>query len=299
MPELECGGAILAKIHEKGNQRKREAYWLGFLRGILASSKLEDMEVPSLRAEAEHFLELLGDDDAAEILRDLDTAFDDYNGEVYAAVECIAEQRSRSRVDGGSVDVANEFYGFCAGIACDNRIVPEEVTAVLAEIGRLPSDVAADSRISLLGEAAQRAILDGRVTPEESEDISSWICHLVGDSCADTGLATFGNMPVLDDVVKDVKQIVFEENSFVVTGTFLFAPRKVIKSVIVELGGTVSESVSRKTHYLVFGAEASRDWKYSHEGTKLARARELRQLNGSPLLVDESTFCRALGKWPR
>ena len=293
MSQLKHGGAALAAVHRASNHRKHEAYWLGFLKGVLASEKIEQIEVPSLRVEAGRLLALTRDEDAAEILRDLDTDFDDFHGEVYGVVESIVEHRQKTFGAETPKDVINGFYGFCAGIACDNRILPKEVERLIAEIDGVPC-LMEDSRIASLRGAAARAIEDGIVTLEESEDIASWICRLVGDSCADTGLATFGNVPVVHDALRDHTQVTFPDRVFVVTGTFTMGPRKIVTAYIEARGGLVGNSLTQRTDYLAFGVTASRDWKHSHEGHKLIRARELREAGGKPHLVDEAVLGRAL-----
>ncbi|MER8595306.1 hypothetical protein NKH33_27775 [Mesorhizobium sp. M1182] len=66
MAELKHGGSTLGRIHAKSNGRKVEAYWLGFLEGVLASESIESLELASIRAEAEQFRQLFGDADAAD-----------------------------------------------------------------------------------------------------------------------------------------------------------------------------------------------------------------------------------------
>lgn len=294
MNRLDHESIRLSAIHRVSNHRKHEAYWLGFLEGIIASDKLENFEIGPRRIEAEYFLSSIGDEDAAEILRDLDVAFENFNHEIYAAIVCILDYRLRAFGPRNERDVVNSFFGFCAGIACDSHIRLREVERLLVEIDSRP-ELLDDVRIASLRRVAVRSIADGEITPEESADIADWICRLVGDSSNDTGIATYGNMPVMDDLLRDHTKIEFSDRVFVATGVFSLGPRKFIESVIVQRGGKISRSVNSKTHYLVVGSQASRDWKHSHEGLKLVQARELR-LSGKALhIVDEATFCKAMG----
>jgi DNA ligase (NAD+) len=65
--------------------------------------------------------------------------------------------------------------------------------------------------------------------------------------------------------------------TFVLTGTLPSLSREEAKHLIEEQGGTVSGSVSKKTHYVVVGEDA---------GSKLTRAREL----GITILSEEELF---------
>jgi NAD-dependent DNA ligase len=82
---------------------------------------------------------------------------------------------------------------------------------------------------------------------------------------------------------------------FVLTGKFVIGPRKVISGMINDLGGEWKNTVCGKTNYLVVAAEASRDWKHSHEGIKIIKAMELREKGGRPDLVHEPMLAQALG----
>ncbi|HER20353.1 MAG TPA: NAD-dependent DNA ligase LigA, partial [Chromatiales bacterium] len=67
-----------------------------------------------------------------------------------------------------------------------------------------------------------------------------------------------------------------EGKTFVVTGTLEYGTRQEVEQAIRKHGGHVSSSVSRKTDYLLAGAEP---------GSKLARAREL-----GVRIIDEKEF---------
>lgn len=295
MVELKYGGFSLGRINATRNRRKAEAYWLGFLEGVLASESIENLEIDAIRAEAEQFLSLFGDEDAADLIQDLDTAYNDYHGEIYAAICCIVDYRTRPFSHAPeATDRCNRFFGFCAGIACDGRLKLKEVQKLIDMIDQ-DTEFLDDSRIAGLRKVAVEAISDRHLSVEEEEDISEWIARLVGDSCADTGLPTYGNSPSIDGVLRDPATLVFENAGFVVTGAFSMAPRKVIESWIAQRGGVVAKSVSRNTDYLIVAAIASRDWLHSHQGTKIIEARKLREQGGRPHFVDELTFRRALG----
>lgn len=74
----------------------------------------------------------------------------------------------------------------------------------------------------------------------------------------------------------DIKDLRFENLSFVLTGTLPSYTRQQAAQIIESLGGKVSSSVSKKTSYVLAGADA---------GSKLTKAQNL----GIPI-IDEETF---------
>ena len=108
-------------------------------------------------------------------------------------------------------------------------------------------------------------------------------------------MATFGNVGVIDGAIEDPAEISFEGRMFVLTGKFSLGPRKVLAGMIAERGGSWKNAVCGQTDYLAVAAAASRDWKHTHEGTKIIRAMELRDKGGRPHLVQEPTLAVALG----
>jgi hypothetical protein len=176
----------------------------------LASESIENLEIESIRAEAAQLLCLFGDDDAADLIQDLDTAYADYHGEIYAVISGIVDYRSRSfNYEPEAKDRCNRFFGFCAGIACDGRLKVNDVEKLIGMIDQ-DTEFLDDPRMSGLRKAAAEAISDRHLSADEEKDFSEWIARLVGDSCADTGLPTYGNTPSIDGVLRDPAKLVFE-----------------------------------------------------------------------------------------
>lgn len=170
---------------------------MGFLEGVLASGSIESLETASIRAEAEQFLRLFGDEDAADLIQDLDSAYTDFHNEIFGVISGIVDYRSKAfAAECDAKDTCNRFFGFCAGIACDGRLKVKEVEKLIGRIGRAPV-LEEDPRIVSFRSVALEAVTDGHLSPEEEEDIGEWIARLVGDSCADTGIATYGIRPRL------------------------------------------------------------------------------------------------------
>ncbi len=70
--------------------------------------------------------------------------------------------------------------------------------------------------------------------------------------------------------------------TFVITGSLPVLSREAAKEIIQNYGGKVSESVSKKTNYLLLG---------ENPGSKLDRAREL-----NIPIIDEDGFRKLIGE---
>ncbi len=95
-------------------------------------------------------------------------------------------------------------------------------------------------------------------------------------------IAALKEAGVLTDAVKQVSSDLFGGMTFVLTGTLPTMGRTEASALITAAGGKVSGSVSKKTTYVVAGAEA---------GSKLTKAQEL-----GIKIIDEAELLRMLGK---
>jgi DNA ligase (NAD+) len=116
------------------------------------------------------------------------------------------------------------------------------------------------------------------VGPVVAGNVAAYFCDPDNAAIVDRLLAAGITWPMLNAKVASGE---FTGKTFVLTGSLVSLTRDAAQEAITLRGGKVSGSVSKKTHYVVAGAEA---------GSKLARAREL----GVPVL-DEAGFLALLG----
>ncbi|MBE7024964.1 MAG: NAD-dependent DNA ligase LigA [Ruminococcaceae bacterium] len=118
--------------------------------------------------------------------------------------------------------------------------------------------------------------------------------HEIGGKMADSILAYFGDEKI-QEILEKLRSVGvsmteekqesgtrFAEKTFVLTGTLPSLTRSDATAMIEAEGGRVSGSVSKKTDYVLFGAEA---------GSKLEKAQSL-----GITLIDEATFMEMLGR---
>ncbi|AVW90421.1 BRCT domain-containing protein [Celeribacter baekdonensis] len=285
MANFEVGGAALGRVHRKANDKKFFCYFTGFIQGIVASGGIEPEEVKPLLDQCFEFARNVGDEDAFEII-------EDFNAELLEADSLFdaAEYRMRDIDPDCERSALNRFLGFCAGIACDDRITLAETEKVIAFAQEQPSvleDVGARAVISCCVDAVE----DGEISSEESTEICYSISRIVGDCYADTGMSALGSVPVFEEAKIDE---ILEGTSFVLTGAFTVSPRRILEDAILERGGLVAKSPSGKTDYLVVASEASRDWVQTHKGTKIIKAIQLREKSGQPHFLSEMRLLKIL-----
>jgi NAD-dependent DNA ligase len=264
-------------IQKNANDRKRQVYWIGFLGGALSSNRIEPGEEAAILAEADKFVEFFEDPDASDLAEDIRArCFSGQNDLMAALEDVIADKRKEIQAEApySARDEVNEFLGFCAGVVCDGLILPKEADAILARIRA--SDTLTSSPVYRdLWRATEAAMADRVLTDEESEEIRQWIALLVGDGYADTGVPNIGNTAQLDEPISDPALIQFEDRCFVLTGPMRMGTRSYIAEEIQRCGGEVGNTVVRRTDYVVVSSNASKNWRTTHFGTKIERAKEL------------------------
>lgn len=294
--KLEVGGEDLRRIHFHSNRRKKAMYWIGFLEGAASSGRIEGTEMAALEAEARTFAEFFGDPDARDVAEDIAHIHAEEANDLFEQIDdVIAAQRELicATAEVSEKDRLNEFLGFCAGVICDGRVLEEEATAMARRFARDP-DLARHSELVKLRQTVIEAIADGRLTGEEAEDIRAWIARLVGDGYSETGLPSMGLAAQHPDMLLDHSLIEFRRRCFVVTGALRIAPRREIARMVESFDGIYADRITTQTDYVIVAMAASRDWRATHFGTKLERARELINAGAALRLVAEHAFEAAL-----
>lgn len=286
MSDYEVGDLKLGLIHAEANEKKLFCFFTGFLEGIAASGFVEIDEVEPLVRQCSEFLDQTGDFDAYDLLQDFEADLLEHETVIQVASTRVSD------IDLGCERSAkNRFMGFCAGIACDDKITLQEAKRVVEFSREFPS-ILADVAVRAILLECNDALLDGEIDLDESAAICTAITRLVGDCYADTGLSALGNVAVFDagELPEDL-----DEQTFVLTGKFSISPRREIEARLCDLGGQILKTVSKKAKYIVVASEASRDWVETHKGHKIIKAQALREKTGFPVFIEERHLLDRLG----
>lgn len=293
---LEVGGEELRRIHFHGNRRKRLMYWVGFLEGAMSSGRIERAEMPAIEAESRAFAEFFNDPDARDVAEDIAHVHGlESNDLAEQLADVIDAQRELIGRESelSEKDRINEFLGFCAGVICDGQVQEREATAISRRFARDPL-LSEHAQLLQLRTTVVDAIADGVLTGAEAEDIREWIARIVGDGYSETGLPSMGMASQFPDMISDHALIEFPRRTFVVTGALRIAPRREIARMILAAEGIFADMVTKQTDYVIVALTASRDWRTTHFGTKIERARELINQGSNLRLVAEHAFEAAI-----
>lgn len=100
----------------------------------------------------------------------------------------------------------------------------------------------------------------------------------------------------IDCITKDVNisgicavdpEIIFENKTFCVTGILSRGTRLELQNAIKNKGGIPTNSISKKTDYLIIGDTSNACWTYACYGRKVEKALDLRKLGHTAVLVHE------------
>ena len=163
----------------------------------------------------------------------------------------------------------SELIGFLRGIIAD-QYVSECECEQLAKWLVANREIADIWPVSALVERIDRIYQDGVADEQERTDLADLVAQIVGHQDDET--LSFG--PTDLPLTAPEPTIVFDGNEFVLTGKFLYGPRRLCEREIGDRGGRCWGSVRLQTSYLVIGSLMSRDWKYSTHGIKIEKAVE-------------------------
>jgi NAD-dependent DNA ligase len=136
---------------------------------------------------------------------------------------------------------------------------------------------------------------DGRIDDEEHQALLSFFSDFVA-----LGEHRVIDTPLVQDsmlvfgVCAACPDVAFPGRLFCFTGRSTSAPRGALAQLVVDLGGSVSKSVTRGLDYLVVGAEGNPCWAFACYGRKVETAIRLRKAGEKLLIVHENDFWDAV-----
>lgn len=288
----DIGENSLTNIHGTSNFKKALGYWIGFLEGVMACKEITANETEALKAQSLDLLSQFFDEDAAELVTELEQSWPEVSEELNEFISDIISFR-RDEIQLAD-DIVNEhiFFGFLKGIASDDEVNLNEVNALISHFSEKAwerEELSEDPRIKDIFKVASLAVQDGVIDAEESRELCEYITRVVGDSYSDTGISSQMDTPQLDGMLHSLDQLEFAGREFCLTGTFS-VPKAVLGKAIQAKGGSVNRGLRANTDYLVLSNSGSEHYVTANAGTKILNAIKLREKAGKPSFVMEGVL---------
>lgn len=192
-----------------------------------------------------------------------------------------------ARIDRRSVDA---LIGIAAGLTADESINQKEAVFLKRWIENNLTHLN-DPVVNILYRRLDDMLSDGILDPEESEELLSLLKQFTGTSeeasmpfSAPTSLPLNYPPPI----------VAWREQTFILTGTMAYGPRKHCEALITERGGRIGSSISKKVNFLIIGSIGNEQWMHTSYGLKIKKAVELREAGTPIAIISEEHWQRTL-----
>lgn len=192
-----------------------------------------------------------------------------------------------ARIDRRSADA---LAGIAAGLAADGKINQQEAEFLKTWIETHWVHLE-DPVVNILYRRLEGMLSDGVLDADESVELLGMLHQFTG---LPISAAKMSYAPATLPFDNPAPELNLPDRVFLFTGVMSYGPRKECESLIVERGGLIGGSVSKKVHYLVVGNIGNEQWLHSSYGTKIKKAVELRE-SGVPIaIVGEDHWLKVL-----
>ncbi len=186
------------------------------------------------------------------------------------------------------------LQGMLGGIASDGIITKNELLALedwMNDHEHLKTCWPFDEISSLI----TGVLRDGRIDKREHVMLLEYFAQFVdigGAHVVDLDVDEIGTS--LTGLCAVCPEIVFADHRFCVTGKSERALRTEFAATVEQRGGWFSNSLTKKTHYLIVGANGNPAWAYACYGRKVEQAVRYRREGSQVLIVHENDFWDAV-----
>lgn len=189
------------------------------------------------------------------------------------------------------------LHGLLHGILANNQISSEEIRQLniwMRGHTVLRGTYPFDEIYSLVSSV----LADGVVTEDEKELLKAFFAEFVDirDSCNlnSVDLARLQEQYDIQGICAKDPDISIRGHVFCFTGTSCKATRDEIAEEVRAHGGVFNNTLTKKTEYLIIGADGNPCWAFSCYGRKVEKAVAMRKAGSRIIIVNEHDFWRAL-----
>ena len=266
----------------------------GILLGIKIDETINEKEINELKKWVSKHKELISRNPFTEFMTIIDETIK-HNIPEKETIEdlfwlCQKYENDSYFFNGVTSDLQT-LQGICHGILADGEINDQEVWD-LNEWLKANEHLASYYPYDELRSIILSIVSDGIIDEEEKLVLKAYFTHFV--KLHD------------DDIHKQVKNetsgilisghctsdpvVTFQEKIFCITGVLKRGSRESLQKEIIRLGGIITETISRKTDYLIVGDNGNPAWAFACYGRKVEKALSLRKEGHTIMLVHEFDF---------
>lgn len=195
---------------------------------------------------------------------------------------------NKKRVTDRDVDT---LIGLSKGLTADGKVDQAEAEFLLSWLVQSKSR-SDNPLIENLLLKIEDMLSDGHLDDDESAELLAILNMVSGDQSELGELAKASTLPLCSPV----PDLIFQDHSFLFTGTFAYGNRKACQAATESLGGRCAGSVNKNLHYLVIGSYVTDSWKHESFGNKIMKAVQYRE-DGVPISIISEEHWLELGRF--
>lgn len=266
----------------------------GILLGINLDGEVNETELKELSQWAEDHHDLIERNPFREFMS---VIYNTVNHEVPSkeAIEdlywlCQKYEGDNYYYDGVTADLQT-LMGLCHGILADGVIQEQEVFGLhewLKDHEHLSSYWPYDELRSLVLSIVE----DNKVDEDEKSILKAYFNEFVNLSNSDTAskIKEESSSVQISALCTSDPHVDFKDKTFCITGILSIMSRKELLNRIASLGGIPTNSITKKTDYLIVGDNGNQAWAFACYGRKVEKAMNLRKDGHTITLIHEFDF---------
>lgn len=273
--------------------------FLGLLDGISIDGVIDEAETQELKNWYDLHRHLIRNHPFCELLPAIDAALED-SILTYDEVEdlrWLCQQVSSGDYYDLVTSAIQNLHGLCYGIIANNRVTDVEINQLMAWLedhSILRGTYPFDEIYSLVYSITE----DGVITEDERNTLKAFFSEFIDTrdsyNLNENELAELRDHYSIQGICAVHPEIKVPEHVFCFTGASDRATRNDIAEIVSAHGGIFKNTITRKTNYLIVGAEGNPCWAFSCYGRKIEKAMELRKGGGSIAIINEHDFWNTL-----
>ena len=197
-----------------------------------------------------------------------------------------ARSKNALRIQDRLID---ELIGICRGIIADG-VIDESEAIFLGQWIESHREIADRWPVNVVYARVTEMLKDGLLSVDEQRELLETLRDLTGEGTQFQEVDRATTLPL----TRPEPTVTFDGSTFCLTGRFAFGSNLDCEETIVEIGGSVVNSPTLETDYLVIGEFCSPDWAHTTFGRSIERAIELREQGRDIKIISERHWVDAM-----